>query len=387
MKTIYCSALFSLLAATSLSPALAQSHNAANEFNNPQWVYGQRSGTTCGTLGAQMTSAYNQFPGATGYSGSSSQQFIPLVAKTGSAALVASTVNIPANTVWMHPGADDVCASLGYKAAPGGYVVQVTMKPVDTTGPNHVRGYLYVGGVLQGAVEDLMASAGSRSFSRSVSITSPGLIEFVLDAGGEPNGFYFDSTSIDMTVTRRGDPGDGNGGSGGDNYPVLTCSQRQNSPASVNLSTGQSGWTLKLPSGVTSSIVPTPNMVPSPWTAVPGAQWVGPQGDPQASGNYVYETKVRVLKCPNGSPAKITAQFRADNRGTLTLLDPAGITLTTMNQAGTPNYGFLPGSLSPASAPGVHTWSASTNGIYTVRMTVQNSGGPTGLAANIVLSR
>lgn len=193
--------------------------------------------------------------------------------------------------------------------------------------------------------------------------------------------------AVDAVSTQQGRPASGKGDETGSNLPVLNCSQSQNNPASVNLSTGQPGWTLKLPNGSASAIVPTPNMVPSPWTAVPGAQWVGPQGAPQTAGTFTYETKVRVLKCPNGNPAKLTAQFRADNRGTLTLIDPAGNAVTTMNQAGTPNYGFLPASLSPASPPGVYSWSAPTNGIYTVRMTVQNSGGPTGVAANALLTR
>lgn len=114
---------------------------------------------------------------------------------------------------------------------------------------------------------------------------------------------------------------------------------------------------------------------------------MGPQGAPSNTGTYVYETKVRVLQCPKGAPAKLTAQFRADNRGTLTLLDPGGTAIASMNQAGTPNYGFLPASLSPAGAPGVHTWVAPSNGVYTLRLSVDNSGGPTGVAANVVFSR
>lgn len=176
-------------------------------------------------------------------------------------------------------------------------------------------------------------------------------------------------------------------GDNGNNVPVLNCSQSQNNTPSLDLSTGQPGWTLKLPNGAVGVIVPTPNMVPSPWTAVPGAQWVGPQGAARTVGTFTYETRVRVLKCPNGNPAKLSVQFRADNLGTLTLIDPAGNTVTTMNQAGTPNYGFLPASLSPASPPGVYSWTPSANGIYTVRMTVQNIGGPTGVAANVILSR
>lgn len=180
---------------------------------------------------------------------------------------------------------------------------------------------------------------------------------------------------------------DGAGDAAKGGIQVLNCSQSAANPVTIDLSTGKPGWTLKLPSGAASAILPTPAMVPSPWTAVPGAQWVGPKGAPQLPGNYVYEVQVRVLKCPQGQPAKLTAQFRADNVGTLTLLDPAGAVIATMNQAGTPNYGFLPASLSPAGAPTTHAWAAPANGVYTIRMTVRNSGGPTGTAVNAVLTR
>lgn len=212
------------------------------------------------------------------------------------------------------------------------------------------------------------------------------------EAGGAAPG------APDVVASESGRPGkggQGNDSGDGKSLPVLNCSQSQNNPASVNLSSGQPGWTLKMPNGSGSAIVAATTMVPSPWTAVPGAQWVSPAPAPtqpgvyvnQPSGDHVYETKVRILKCPKGEPAKLSAQFRADNRGTLTLIDPSGVIVKTMNQAGTPNYGFLQGSLSPAGAPGVHSWSPSANGIYTVRMTVQNSSGPSGMAANVVLTR
>ena len=392
-------AIGSLLAATSMSPALAQSqvHNASAEFGAPQWVYGQRSGPACATAGPTMASAYTQFPGATGRSGTSPQPFIPLVAKTGSAQLVASTVNIPANTLWMHPGAGDVCASLGYKGAPGAYSVAITMKPVDTTGPNHVRGYIYAGGVLQGTVEDLFASGGSKSFSRSVMLSAPGTIEFVLDAGGEGNGFYSDSTSVDMVVTRIGRPrgvlteeaggigagalGASNAGTGdnevGDNggFPVLNCSQSQNNPPSLNLSTGQPGWSVVLPGGGTSSVVPAANVS---WSAVPGSAWVGPAGAPQTVGIYAYSTRVKINACPNGRAAMIDVVYRADNTGTL-LIDGAVV----QTQAGTPNYGFLPASQTVKT----FAFPVGTSGVHTITLRVQNTGSVTGVTAKVTASR
>lgn len=374
------------------SPALAQSTwDAAADFTPsappPNWSYLQRTGAGCVATGAALPAGYNPGPGLQGYIAGP----IPLVAKnTGTADASFSTVTIEAGKLWMHPGTRGECAVLRFKApAPGTYQVAIVMKAVDRASPNVVRGYVFgssAPGTPVGPAELLNAGGAygtSKSFTRTVTVSGANpYIDFALDDGANPDPqgpFRFDSTQISMVVTGR-EPA-------GENVPVLNCSQSAVNPASVNRSTGGAGWTLKLPSGMASNIVPTPGMVPSPWSAVPGAQWVGPQGAPQTAGVFTYETKVRVLKCPNGAPAKLTAQFRADNRGTLTLLDPSGAVIATMNQAGTPNYGFLPASLSPGGAPGVHTWTAPSNGIYTVRLTVQNSGGPTGVAANVVFTR
>lgn len=410
--------------------ASAQSWNAYSTFNSgptntattaSPWIYGQRAGAGC--AGASSASAFAYGPNApsgsgfVGWQGVNTPVIVPLVGKNPNGSqVVYSTAQIPANSVWLHPGetgVNPVCAAIRFKAPMAGkFRVKGFIQSIDT-GANKVNGYIFANDVLVAGPIVLSGPMGTQvAFDKVVTLVgNPRNIDFAIDDGGS---YYNDSTRLDLTITRcppkgKDDPrgnanndsecevrGDaavdaGGGGStateGGSNLPVLNCSQSQNNPPLVNLSTGQPGWALTLPNGAAGSIVPTPSMVPSPWTAVPGAQWVGPQGAPQIPGTYVYETKVRVLKCPNGKPAKITAQFRADNRGTLSLIDPAGSAVTTMNQGGTPNYGFLPGSLSPSSAPGVHSWTASANGIYTVRMTVQNSGGPTGVAANVTLTR
>jgi hypothetical protein len=375
--------------------AQAQSWDAAANFTPASpptnWAYVQRTGAGCVAPGIALSPTYAPVPGLQGYIAGQNT----IVAKnTTNAAIAFSSVTIDGGALLMHPGTRGECAVLRFKApGPGTYQVAIKMTAIDRASPNDVRGYIFASSAPGSAVggAELLSAAGqfgaSKSFSRSVTVTgSNPYVDFALDDGGnnDPLGpFRFDSTSISMVVTGRPDTDGGNGGG----IPVLSCSKSAANPATVDVSTGKPGWTLKLPNGAASAIVQTPSMVPSPWTAVPGAQWVGPQGAPTASGNYVYETRVRVLKCPNGEPARINAQFRADNRGTLSVIDPGGTPITTMNQAGTPNYGFLPASLSPSGAPGVHSWSAPVNGIYTIRLTVANSGGPTGVAANVVLTR
>ena len=110
---------------------------------------------------------------------------------------------------------------------------------------------------------------------------------------------------------------------------------------------------------------------------MPGAQWIGPAGAPQTAGTYTFQTRVRINPCPNGRPAQVSAAFRADNKATLS------VGTATINQAGTPNYGFLPASLSNGS----YTFPAGTSGVQTITITVNNIGGPTGLSAKIGVTR
>lgn len=383
------------------------------------WIYGQRAGPGCAGTASALGFKYD--PNApsgsafVGWQGVNTLTLVPLIAKNpGNSPYIYSTAQVPANSVWLHPGetgVNPVCAVVRFKAPMAGkFRVKGFFRSIDT-GANSVNGYIFVNNMLVGAPIPISGPMGTQvDFDQLFpSLPNNATIDIAIDDGGS---YYNDSTQLAMVISRcppgkkdgpkggggkddecrgsvesGGSSGDGDNGGGGGSLPVLSCSQSQNNPASVNLSTGQPGWTLKLPNGSASAIVPTPTMVPSPWTAVPGAQWVGPQGAPNIPGTYVYETQVKVLQCPNGRPAKLTAQFRADNRGTLNLVDPSGSPVATMNQTGTPNYGFLPASLSPASSPGVYSWTALANGIYTIRMTVQNSGGPTGVAANVMLTR
>lgn len=172
----------------------------------------------------------------------------------------------------------------------------------------------------------------------------------------------------------RGDEG------AGDGLPVLNCSNSKVNPPSISLATMPGTWQLKNPAG---SLVPLLAVGNVAWSAVSGAQWVGPGGSLAANGAWVYSRKVRINACPNGRQASLAASWRADNTGTLRVRDASGTVLTTGNQAGTPNYGFLPASLSN------HTFvfPAGASGVYTIEFSVLNTSGPTGLAGTVSLSR
>ena len=165
-----------------------------------------------------------------------------------------------------------------------------------------------------------------------------------------------------------------------DGLPVLNCSNSKVNPPQVAMPTGQAGWSLKNPAGATVAINPASNVA---WSAVAGAQWIGPGGPLAANGTWTYTNRVRINACPNGQAAKLTASWRADNTGTLRVKDAGGVVLSTGNQAGTPNYGFLPASLSN------HTFvfPVGASGVYTIEFAVQNTSGPTGLAGAVTLTR
>ena len=158
-----------------------------------------------------------------------------------------------------------------------------------------------------------------------------------------------------------------------DGVPVLNCSNSANNPPQVNLSTGQPGWTLTGPAGA-ASIVPVSNVS---WSAVAGAQWVGPSSA-AAIGTYVYKTQVRINACPKGRAAQIAVIYRADNIGTLFV---NGVQVQT--QAGTYNYGFLPASQTTKTV----VLPVGTSGVQTIELRVQNTSGPTGLAASVFVTR
>jgi hypothetical protein len=162
--------------------------------------------------------------------------------------------------------------------------------------------------------------------------------------------------------------------------PTLNCSNSPVNPAALNLSTGTGGWGLTNPGGSAAALNSASNVA---WSAVSGGQWVGPGGTSAATGTWTYSRQVRILACPRGNPARLTVSYRADNVGTLRVRDSSNALVTMANQAGTPNYGFLPASLTNHS----YTFPVGASGVYTILFEVRNSSGPTGLSANVNLTR
>ena len=226
-------------------------------------------------------------------------------------------------------------------------------------------------GVMLGAAVDT-ANPGGGGNNQTVSLSPGDTIDFAVHM----KGFYqFDTTLVTARITGPDavvETG-GGGASNGGGIPVLNCSNSPNNPPLVNLSTGQPGWTLTPPSG-SAGIVPASNVS---WSVVPGAQWVGPS-TPATIGTYIYKTQVKINACPRGRPAQIAVTYRADNTGTLFVNGAQAQT-----QAGTPNYGFLPASLTTTTV----VLPIGASGIQTIELRVQNTGGSTGLSANIQVTR
>lgn len=148
----------------------------------------------------------------------------------------------------------------------------------------------------------------------------------------------------------------------------------------ANVSTGSSGavWTVTGPgSTAAAGTVPASNVA---WTTtvIPGAGWISPVGSPSAVGTYSYQTRIDLRNCVIPSNVTISGRFLADNRGTLFVNGRE-----VVSSAGTPNYGFLPGSLTTFN----YALPAGTNGIVTIELRAQNSGGPTGIQAEVTVTR
>jgi hypothetical protein len=161
---------------------------------------------------------------------------------------------------------------------------------------------------------------------------------------------------------------------------TLACRKGQ----SLDLSIGTPGWKLKMPDGSLSPIVPLSS--PS-WPLLTGAPWQGPPNGSSTGfpvGYYTYALKVMFEPC-KGPAAVVDVKYMSDNRAKL-LLDG----VVVQQQAGTPYYGFLPGSLSSFH----QVLLATVSGIHTITVEVENRTGPnkpystpTGVSAHIVLSR
>jgi hypothetical protein len=188
------------------------------------------------------------------------------------------------------------------------------------------------------------------------------------NTNGNPNNFRVVSAPCDSVGKAKATtPNDG--------FPVLPCSDTPGSGEPLDLSTGKPFWRVVPPSGSPTVPVPASNVS---WDAVPGANWIGPVGAPTAPGLYQFLARFRLAECPTGQRATVKVQYRADNKAVLVV----GSSIVAQ-QAGTLNYGFLPGSLTSA----VHTFPAGTTGVQTVLLRVTNNEGPTGVSANVLVTR
>ncbi len=186
---------------------------------------------------------------------------------------------------------------------------------------------------------------------------------------GNPKNFRVISTPCD-TVVRAAEPVD-------PTIAVYECSKQNGNL--MDVSTGP-GWALKQPNG---SVAPASTVNNVAWSAVPNAQWIGPGGANTATGVWTYTRKVRIAECPNRAPVRLSIAYRADNIGTLRVRDASGAVITSANQAGTANYGFLPGSVTNHG----YAFPSGAAGVYTVELEVQNTGGETGASMSVILQR
>ncbi len=160
---------------------------------------------------------------------------------------------------------------------------------------------------------------------------------------------------------------------------VLPCCKCLGESTTANLSTGAVAWTASLPGG--SVQTPTATASNPAWTTMlaPMAQWISPAGNPTTIGVYNYQTQFDARNCTIPSDITITGKFLADNSGVL-LVDGH----TVASSVGTPNYGFLPGSLTSFS----YTIPAgSAAGVHTVTLQAHNSGSFTGIVVQLTATR
>lgn len=141
----------------------------------------------------------------------------------------------------------------------------------------------------------------------------------------------------------------------------------------TSLSTGGTAvWTVSGP-GVSGSTVPSSNAA---WTttAVPGAGWISPVGNPQTPGIYTYTTTINIPKCALDAPVIISGRFLADNTGTLT------VGTTSISCISSTNC-FVP----PATAFGPIT--ISSPGLHVISFKASNISGPTGVLIELKATR
>ena len=205
-----------LLASTTLAltpiAALAvpppQVWDVVTGFNSAPWSYMQRAGAGCAGTATPLLYNYTGPSGTNfiGKQGVNTPAIVPLVAKNlaTSGVTVYSTAQIPANSVWLHPGETGVnakCATVRFVAPMAGkFRIQGFIKSVDT-GANSVNGHILVNNVQVGPTIALSGPLGTQvGFDQTVTLLGqPRVIDFALDDGGS---YYNDSTQLALTITR-----------------------------------------------------------------------------------------------------------------------------------------------------------------------------------------
>ena len=220
MKATRLLALSVLALSASALPnmASAQSWNVYNSFNSgptntpsmaSPWIYGQRAGAGC--AGAAAPLAYKYDPNApagtgfVGWQGVSTPTIVPLVAKNPNPSqIVYSTAQVPAKSVWMHPGETGVnpmCAAVRFKAPMAGkFRVKGFFRSIDT-GANKVNGYIFANNALVAGPIVVSGPMGTQvAFDHVVTLVgNPRNIDIAIDDGGS---YYNDSTQLGLTITR-----------------------------------------------------------------------------------------------------------------------------------------------------------------------------------------
>lgn len=146
---------------------------------------------------------------------------------------------------------------------------------------------------------------------------------------------------------------------------VPCCRCLDGTRQTVNINTGTARWQVTSPGS--TGIQPVALAGNPAWTPVPPARWVGPPGNPTTVGDYTYFIRIYVPRCTIPPRVVMSGRFAADNSARV-FLDANQIAASQ----GTPNYGFLPGSITPFSA-------SLSPGLHTVRVIVRNISGPTGM--------
>lgn len=154
---------------------------------------------------------------------------------------------------------------------------------------------------------------------------------------------------------------------------VLPCCRcLDGKTTTVNVSTGAVPWNVAFGNSQAQPAGPVSNVA---WTPVPPGQWIGTGS--QNPGTYTFQMPYQVPNCVIPMRVTIAGKFAADNTATLYVEGHAVASL------GTPNYGFLPGSVTP------FTWTGTlAPGPHNIKVVVTNSDGPTGLvvAATITVT-